>query len=83
MQNGLQLMTARPYQNHSEGELLQMKTMFQGQITQLQRERDRQIRVTKDQFHESVREIGLRLEGVYNFIGEIERELTARRPRLR
>lgn len=72
-------MASRPYQNHSEADLLQQKTMYQGQITQLQAERDRQVKVTKDPFHDSVREIDFKLNNVYNFIGEIDQELAARR----
>lgn len=72
-------MSSRPYGNHSEGELLQMKTMYQGQIPQLQRERERQVRVARDPFHESVREIDAKLQAIYNYIGAIDSELASRR----
>jgi hypothetical protein len=72
-------MASRPNQNYSEADLLQRKTNFQSQLPQLQARRKAQIRVTKDPFHESVREIDRMLQGVYDSIGAIDQELAARR----
>lgn len=72
-------MSSRPYEHHSEGELLQLKTTYQGQVRQIRSERNRQVRVTKDPFHESVREIDARLNNIYEWIGAIDQELARRR----
>lgn len=74
LSNKIAAMATRPYASYSEADLNQMKTRLQGELGQLQAERDAQLQGGQD-----VRENDRRLMNLQSNIALVEHELTARR----
>lgn len=72
--------TGRPYEHHSEAELLHLKTTFERQLREVGEERQHQLsNVYWNTEHESVRNFDFKLDNIRRSIREIDDELAARR----